>query len=251
VLPYGPVPRLPLIATFLAAAVLAAGCGSSSHSSSATSTGTGSSTSATTASSTSATTGTSTSSACHTVKTPAPHGAQHLKAPTLTLDPSKTYTVTVATNCGSFAFTLDVRQQPKTAASIYALIKRGFYNGLLFQRVAAGFVIQGGDPLDTGAGGPGYTLVEAPPKGATYPLGTVAMAKTETQPDGASGSQFFIVATSNPQATSQLVGQYAILGKIVSGQSVVAAIDALPTSPPEDGMPTPAVVMQSVTVATS
>jgi peptidyl-prolyl cis-trans isomerase B (cyclophilin B) len=241
-----------MIVMLLTVAVVAGGCGSSSHSSSATSAQAASTASAPTAAAT--TTTSAGASKCTTVSAPAPHGAQHLTAPTLTLDSSKTYTVTVTTNCGAFAFTLDVKQQPKTAASIYSLIKRGFYNGLIFQRVVAGFVIQGGDPLDTGAGGPGYTLVETPPKNATYGLGTVAMAKTGAQPDGASGSQFFVVTTSNPQATSQLTGQYAILGTIVSGQSVVDTIDALPTNPPASeggGLPTPPVVMQSVTVAAS
>jgi peptidyl-prolyl cis-trans isomerase B (cyclophilin B) len=239
-----------LIIMLLAVSALAGGCGSSSHSSSAAGSHTASTASAPAAATT---TGTGTST-CKTVATPAPHGAQHLTAPTLALDPSKTYTVTVVTNCGTFAFTLDVKQQPKTAASIDSLIKRGFYTGLLFQRVVAGFVIQGGDPLDTGAGGPGYTVVEAPPKNATYPRGTVAMAKTAAQPDGASGSQFFVVTATNPQATSQLTGQYAILGTIVSGQTVVDTIGALPTNPSASeggGLPTPAVVMQSVTVATS
>ena len=187
------------------------------------------------------------SGACRTVPTPAPKGggrAPSLKAPALKLNPARTYTVTVATNCGSFAFTLDVRQQPKTAASVYYLVKRGFYDDLIFHRVVAGFVIQGGDPLANGLGGPGYTIVEVPPPNATYPAGTVAMAKTQTQPNGASGSQFFVMA-----GNAGLPPQYAIAGKVVSGMKVVAAIDRLPTNQAE--MPTPAVVMERVTVAVS
>ncbi len=101
--------------------------------------------------------------------------------------------MTVATNCGTFAFTLDVKQSPKTSASIYYLVRRGFFDGLTFHRVAAGFVIQGGDPLGDGSGGPGYTVVEAPPQSTQYVRGVVAMAKTQTDPSGASGSQFFVV----------------------------------------------------------
>jgi peptidyl-prolyl cis-trans isomerase B (cyclophilin B) len=159
--------------------------------------------------------------------------------------------VTVVTNCGTFAFTLDAARSPKTSASFYSLVKRGFFDGLTFHRVAAGFVIQGGDPTGTGSGGPGYTVVEAPPKNTQYVLGDVAMAKTEAQPAGASGSQFFIVTAPNVTQSAGLTPDYALLGKVVSGTDVVEKIGSLPTSPPQDGAPTPAVVMSSVTVKTS
>src|SRR5262249_19162063 len=137
------------------------------------------------------------SAGCRTVAAPAAKGPQHLPPPKLKLDPSRTYTVTVVTNCGTFAFDLDVKHSPKTSASIDYLVGRGFYNGLTFHRVAAGFVIQGGDPLGNGGGGPGYTVVEAPPADTQYVRGVVAMAKTETDPSGASGSQFFVVTGAN------------------------------------------------------
>ncbi len=179
---------------------------------------------------------------------PAPKGSQHIHPPTLRLDPKRTYTVTVATNCGTFAFTLDVSQSPKTSASFYSLVKRGFFNGLTFHRIAAGFVIQGGDPTGTGAGGPGYTVVEPPPKDTQYVAGDVAMAKTQTDPPGASGSQFFVVTAANATKSAGLTPDYALVGKVVSGMSVVQRIGALPTNPPQDGAPQPAVVMTSVTV---
>ncbi|MHB8658877.1 MAG: peptidylprolyl isomerase [Solirubrobacteraceae bacterium] len=182
---------------------------------------------------------------------PAPKGPQHLSAPSLRLDPAKTYTVTVQTNCGSFAFTLDVKHSPRISASFYSLIKRGFFNGLTFHRVAAGFVIQGGDPNGDGSGGPGYSVVEPPPKGTQYVRGDVAMAKTQTDPAGASGSQFFVVTAANATQSAGLTPDYALLGRVVSGQGVVNAIGALPTSPPGDGMPAPAVVMSSVTASVS
>jgi len=183
---------------------------------------------------------------CRTVAVPAPKGAQHLQAPKLKLDPSRTYTVTVVTNCGTFAFTLDVKHSPRTSASIYYLVKRGFYDGIPFHRVAAGFVIQGGDPLGNGSGGPGYTVVEAPPPNTQYVRGVVAMAKTQTDPSGASGSQFFVVTGANVG----LPPQYAVAGKVVSGIAVAEKIGSLPTNPPGDGAPTPPVVMSKVTVAT-
>ena len=191
------------------------------------------------------------SGACHTVSVPAPKGPQHLAAPTQPLDPKRTYTVTVITNCGTFAFTLDVKQSPKTSASFYSLVKQGFFDGLTFHRVAAGFVIQGGDPTGTGAGGPGYTVVEPPPKNTQYVLGDVAMAKTQTQPAGASGSQFFIVTAPNATQSAGLTPDYALAGKVSSGIDVVERIGSLPTNPPQDGSPSPAVVMSKVTVSSS
>jgi cyclophilin family peptidyl-prolyl cis-trans isomerase len=179
---------------------------------------------------------------------PAPRREQ-LPAPHLTLDPKRTYTVTIQTNCGTFAFTLDVKHSPKTSASFYYLVKHGFFDGVTFHRVAAGFVIQGGDPSGTGSGGPGYTIVEPPPQNTQYVLGDVAMAKTQDEPAGASGSQFFVVTAQNATTAAGLTPDYALLGKVVSGLSVVEKIGSLPTNPPQDGAPSPAVVMSKVTVA--
>jgi peptidyl-prolyl cis-trans isomerase B (cyclophilin B) len=213
--------------------------------------GCGSSSSSTTKSTVASKTTSGASAPCQSAALPAPRGLQHIPPPNVTLDPRRTYTVTVVTNCGTFAFTLDVKQQPKTSASVYYLVKRGFYTGLTFHRVAAGFVIQGGDPAGNGSGGPGYTVVEAPPPNTQYVLGDVAMAKTEAQPAGASGSQFFIVTAPNVTQSAGLTPDYALAGKVISGINVVEKIGALPTNPPQDGAPTTPVVMTSVTVSTS
>jgi cyclophilin family peptidyl-prolyl cis-trans isomerase len=117
--------------------------------------------------------------------------------------------------------------------------------------VAAGFVIQGGDPSGNGSGGPGYQVVEAPPNNTQYVQGDVAMAKTGTDPPGASGSQFFVVTAQNATQSAGLTPDYALIGKVVRGMSVVQAIGALPTNPPQDGSPTQPVVMSRVTVAVS
>jgi peptidyl-prolyl cis-trans isomerase B (cyclophilin B) len=188
---------------------------------------------------------------CHRVAVPAPKAPEHLRPPHLRLDPARTYTVHVRTNCGSFAFALDVRQSPAAAASMYYLVKRGFYDGLTFHRVAAGFVIQGGDPVGNGTGGPGYTIVDPPPAHVRYATGDVAMAKTEAEPAGAAGSQFFIVTAPTAAAAGAFQPVYALAGRVVSGISVVQAIGRLATNPPQDGAPEPPVVMSSVTVSTS
>ena len=85
-------------------------------------------------------------------------------------------------------------------------------------------MIQGGDPAGNGTGGPGYTVVEPPPQNTQYVRGDVAMAKTQTDPSGASGSQFFIVTAANATQSAGLTPDYALLGKVVSGLSVVNAI---------------------------
>jgi peptidyl-prolyl cis-trans isomerase B (cyclophilin B) len=233
-----------VVSAAVTVALAAAGCGSTASHSSSISTASSDSVPAPSTLASAPST-----AACRTVPVPAPKPNGHLSAPRLRLDPHRTYTVTIVTNCGTFAFTLDVAQSPKTSASFYSLVKRGFFDGLTFHRVAAGFVIQGGDPTGTGAGGPGYTVVEAPPTNTQYVRGDVAMAKTQAQPAGASGSQFFIVTAPNITQSAGLTPDYALVGKVVSGINVVEKIGLLPTNPPQDGSPTPAVVMSSVTVS--
>jgi peptidyl-prolyl cis-trans isomerase B (cyclophilin B) len=184
---------------------------------------------------------------CASVAAPAPKGPQNLHPPTLTLDPAKRYVVSFATNCGTIAIELAVRTAPRTTASFAYLVRRGFYDDLTFHRVAAGFVIQGGDPNGDGSGGPGYTVVEPPPSNLHYTLGTVAMAKTGTDPAGSSGSQFFIVTTHE----APLPAQYALVGNVVGDLSGVDAISKLSTNPPEDGTPTTPVVINRATLASS
>jgi peptidyl-prolyl cis-trans isomerase B (cyclophilin B) len=182
---------------------------------------------------------------CKRVDAPGARGQKRLSQPNLRLDPARRYVVTLATNCGSIEIQLDVASSPRTTASFGYLVQNGFYDRLTFHRVAKGFVIQGGDPDGDGSGGPGYTVVEPPPGNVRYTLGTVAMAKTETDPAGASGSQFFIVTAPD----AGLPPQYAILGRVVKGLDTVRAISRLPTDPPQDGTPRTPVVIRSATLA--
>lgn len=175
--------------------------------------------------------GSASQSACQVVERPAPKNHLHIPKPTLTLDPTKHYVVNLSTNCGKIEIALDVAQAPKTAASFAYLVKMGFYNDLTFHRIVSGFVIQGGDPAGNGSGGPGYTVVEKPPLNTQYTRGVVAMAKTVTDPPGTSGSQFFIVTGAN----AGLPAQYAILGRVVGGQSTVRAISKVATKVGPDG----------------
>jgi cyclophilin family peptidyl-prolyl cis-trans isomerase len=157
------------------------------------------------------------------------------------LDPSKTYTATVETNLGTFAFSLDVKDSPCTTSSFAQLVRQHFYDGLIFHRIVPVFVIQGGDPNGNGTGGPGYTVVDTPPSDASYTRGVVAMAKTGTDPAGTSGSQFFVVTGED----AGLTPDYAIVGKVTEGMDTVERIDALGVG---DGPPSKPVVISSVTV---
>ncbi len=151
----------------------------------------------------------------------------------------------VTTSEGTFAFRLDVTDSPNTVASFEQLARDGFYNGTRFFRVVPGFVIQGGDPKNDGTGGPGYTTVDRPPAGTRYLHGTVAMAKTQTDPAGTGGSQFFVVTA----ADAQLPPVYALLGHVVSGFAAVEKINVLGNAITQ--RPLKRVTIERVTIAPS
>jgi peptidyl-prolyl cis-trans isomerase B (cyclophilin B) len=143
------------------------------------------------------------------------------------LDAGKTYVATVSTNKGDFEMTLDPKQAPITGGSFKSLADKGFYDKLTFHRIVPGFVIQGGDPNGDGTGGPGYSVVEAPPAGLKYTKGVVAMAKTQAEAPGTSGSQFFVVTAQD----AQLPPDYALLGRVTNGGAVVDKISKVKTDP--------------------
>jgi cyclophilin family peptidyl-prolyl cis-trans isomerase len=156
------------------------------------------------------------------------------------------------TSCGKLTITLDVKQAPKTAASFVYLARRGFFDNLTFHRIVPGFVIQGGDPQGNGEGGPGYSVVEPPPDDVRYTRGTVAMAKTEIEDPGTSGSQFYVVTADD----AQLPPDYAVLGKVTDGEDVVRTIGVVPTDQrnPDPALrerPLSPVVIRSVTITES
>ncbi|MGH2760393.1 MAG: peptidylprolyl isomerase [Actinomycetota bacterium] len=146
------------------------------------------------------------------------------KADDQKLDPDKTYTLRLETSCGDIEIELDHEQSPRTANSVAFLAREGFYDGLVFHRIVPDFVIQGGDPQGDGSGGPGYDVVEPPPEDFKYDQRLVAMAKSQNDPPGTSGSQFFIV--SGPEG-GDLPAEYGYLGKVVDGMDIVEKIEAL------------------------
>ena len=128
---------------------------------------------------------------------------------------------------------------PNTVNNFISLVKKGFYDGLIFHRVIKGFMIQGGDPQGTGMGGPGYSIKgEFSNNGFTNDLkhtpGVLSMARA-MDPDSA-GSQFFIMHETSPH----LDGSYAAFGKVINGLDVINTIADVRTDwndrPMEDQM---------------
>ena len=118
---------------------------------------------------------------------------------------------------------------PNTVNNFISLVKKGFYDGVIFHRVISGFMLQGGDPDGTGMGGPGYSIKgEFTQNGFQNDLkhepGVLSMART-MMPNSA-GSQFFIMHEAAPH----LDGAYAAFGKVTEGMDVVNAIAAVPTN---------------------
>ncbi|HEV2812627.1 MAG TPA: peptidylprolyl isomerase [Solirubrobacteraceae bacterium] len=181
-------------------------------------------------------------SGCRKVKEPKPE-KRKVKKPKSRLDAKKTWVAVVKTSCGTVEIELAVKENPKTAASFAHLIREGFYDGLSFHRIVPGFVVQGGDPENSGQGGPGYSVVEPPPTDQTYTRGVVAMAKTQLEEPGTSGSQFFIVTAED----AGLPAEYAVAGKVTKGDDVVELLANVPNDP-ADNRPTEPVIMEKVTV---
>jgi peptidyl-prolyl cis-trans isomerase B (cyclophilin B) len=136
---------------------------------------------------------------------------------------------------------------PNTVNNFISLVKKGFYDGLIFHRVINGFMIQGGCPEGTGMGGPGYTIKgEFSGNGFSNPLkhtpGVLSMARA-MHPDSA-GSQFFIMHKD----ARHLDGQYAAFGKVTEGMDVVNKIAETPVD--YNDRPVSPQVIRSMTVDT-
>ncbi len=120
--------------------------------------------------------------------------------------------IRMMTTQGEIVFELFEEEAPKTVSNFVYLTKGGYYDGLTFHRYVPGFVIQGGDPTGTGAGGPGYRFEDEPVK-RPYAKGIVAMANAGPNTNG---SQFFIMLEDTP-----LLPLYTVFGMVTKGQDVV------------------------------
>jgi cyclophilin family peptidyl-prolyl cis-trans isomerase len=165
------------------------------------------------------------------------------------IDPSKDYSATIVTDAGTIELDLLEGEAPITVNNFVYLARYQYFDGLTFHRVIPDFVLQGGDPLGNGTGGPGYTFEDELPDPEDYQAGSLAMANSG--PD-TNGSQFFIVTSeSGAEALVNAVGgeaAYSLFGQVTSGMDVVEAIEA-------DGSPSgePGTVhtIESVTISES
>ena len=168
---------------------------------------------------------TTASSPCRHVSAQKAHRVSVPGPPKQTVKPGEKLAAVVKTSCGTFEIALATAQAPKTTNSFAYLARKKFYDGLSFQRIVPDYVIQGGDPLGNGTGGPGYSVDEAPPPNLSYTKGVVAMAKSAAEPPGRSGSQFFVVT----KAAIPLDPSYALVGRVSKGIGVVDRIGRLGT----------------------
>ena len=132
-------------------------------------------------------------------------------------------------NMGEIKIELEPTIAPNTVNNFIELVQKGFYDGLIFHRVISGFMIQGGDPLGKGIGGPGYSikgefLANGVVNNLKHSRGVISMARS-MHPDSA-GSQFFIMHQDAPH----LDGQYAAFGKVIEGLDIVDKIANVATN---------------------
>ena len=163
---------------------------------------------------------------------------QWSKEPEMALDPKKQYTAVLHTDKGDITLTLFADKTPRTVNNFVFLSREGFYDGTLFHRVIADFMVQGGDPTGTGRGGPGYKFKdEFVPSLRHDKPGILSMANAGPNTNG---SQFFITHVPTPW----LDGKHSVFGQVTAGLDVLFLI------PPRDPsrVDAPAVHIQSVEI---
>ncbi len=163
--------------------------------------------------------------------------------PSMQIDPNKTYEAIVKTTKGEMAIDLFAKDTPITVNNFVFLARQGFYDHTKFHRIIKDFMIQGGDPIGTGRGGPGYTFKDELPITKDYKRGIVAMANAGPNTNG---SQFFIMTKDTP-----LSKNYVIFGKVVSGFDTLDKIAETPVKnngAGEISQPTENVYIESIKI---
>ncbi|HEY0605984.1 MAG TPA: peptidylprolyl isomerase [Herpetosiphonaceae bacterium] len=173
---------------------------------------------------------------------PVERNDMYAAAPALSIDQTKKYTATIETTKGTMTAELYAKEVPKTVNNFVFLARENFYQNVKFHRIIKDFMIQGGDPTGTGAGGPGYQFEDEPiPDNLSYTRGTLAMANAGPNTNG---SQFFIMHADYP-----LPKNYTIFGKLTAGEDVLDAIANTPTTGAEGSTPTEDIRIVNVTIA--
>ena len=168
--------------------------------------------------------------------------------PEFLIDVQKDIRANVETSMGAFTIELLPKDAPCAVNSFVYLAGRKFFDGLTFHRIVKDFVIQGGDPAGTGAGGPGYSFNDELDNDLKYEVGTVAMANSGPNTNG---SQFFVIAG---QQGTTLPKQYTIFGRVIEGLDVVKRINSAPTkggSGPDAESPRQKVVIKRIQIGTA
>ena len=168
--------------------------------------------------------------------------AQYSAAPEMTIDTEKSYTATIQTSKGDVVIDLFPEEAPLSVNNFVFLAREGFYNNVKFHRIIKGFMIQGGDPTGTGAGGPGYQFSDEEVT-RDYVRGTLAMANAGPNTNG---SQFFIM-----HADMGLPPSYNIFVLVKEGIETIDAIADVPTVGPEKSTPTEDVLITGVDISES
>ena len=162
----------------------------------------------------------------------------------MVIDPNKKYSATFETSRGSILCELFPKAAPKTVNNFVFLARDKFYDGTVFHRVLADFMIQGGDPTGTGRGGPGYKfedeLKDNPKK---HQVGSLSMANAGPNTNG---SQFFVILAPTPW----LDNKHSVFGEVVGGMDIIQKIGSTRTVKPSDRPVTP-ITIQSVTIERS
>ena len=133
--------------------------------------------------------------------------------------------ITLQTNYGTIVLELYEKEMPITAGNFKKLVKEGFYDGTIFHRVINGFMIQGGDPLGMGTGGPGYTIKDEFTHTSldANDRGTIAMANAGPN---TGGSQFFINLANN----DYLNRRHPVFGRVIEGMNIIDEIAKVQTN---------------------
>ena len=162
---------------------------------------------------------------------------QWAKPPEMAIDSQKQYTAVIETDIGNITIQLFAEESPITVNNFVFLAQQGYYDGVTFHRVIHDFMVQGGDPTGSGAGGPGYMFEDEVNNGLSFDKpGLVAMANAGPSTNG---SQFFITHVPTPH----LNGNHTIFGEVTGGMDTVFAIPERDPRATGEG-----VIMRKVTI---
>lgn len=159
--------------------------------------------------------------------------------PSFVIDAARSYRATIVTNFGTLEADLFASKAPITVNNFVFLARYHYFDGLTFHRIIPGFVLQGGDPVGNGTGGPGYRFRDELPSQGEYAYGTLAMANAGPNTNG---SQFFVISGPSGEALPPL---YSIFGQVTKGLDVIATLDSKGTP---SGRTTEPCRIESVTV---